>query len=584
MPTHRAQTHHRVMLPRRLLSISALLGILLLGTLLGPGSAVQGASPRTLYVDGKHGSDSNGGTSLSSAFKTVGKGMREVYREGVGRVADRLVIVGYKDYVYYETNTASVYLNGTSSNPVVIEAAGYGTSGYVRPIISGAKVVSRPGDTRWTRPDSSKYPDVWQIPWTTAIPGYDSAAHALRQERIFFDTSQPLIRPVARPTLAQLQATPGSQYWNGTKLYVHLGLWSGSLDSDDPRQHTIEIPTYKGLHVGSGSSYVTFRGLNIRHSHMAIGITGDAHHVTVQNVDMSYNYGMGIWTGSHHNVFRSISGKRNTIQLVKLDSGAQYNLIDGATATENLGQGVKLTGSTTAYNTIRNSTFADGKNVPMAAGQYGGYLQGVLIENGAHHNYIEDNTFRNMRRALYLYQTSSSGKSLSSNSVKRNLFLDSSVGVFIWDGRSGGSSSGSMTFSRNIYAGNGYAIEVEGKTSNKTFDHETIYDSRPASGLGAVYLKGSGGYVSLKNSIIRGSTAYGVRADSGSKLTISHSTVFQTASGPRSGTVSWSSTNKTTDPAFLSTSRSSGDYLTIGSSSPVYTAGSAGDPIGARAK
>ena len=68
------------------------------------------------------------------------------------------------------------------------------------------------------------------------------------------------------------------------------------------------------------------------------------------------------------------------------------------TAIENLGQGVKLTGASTSYNTIRNSTFADGKKVPMAAGQYGGYTQGILIENGAHHNYIEDNTIRNMRR------------------------------------------------------------------------------------------------------------------------------------------------------------------------------------------
>ena len=88
-----------------------------------------------------------------------------------------------------------------------------------------------------------------------------------------------------------------------------------------------------------------------------------------------------------------------------------------------------------------------------------------------------------------------------------------------------------MSFSRNVYAGNGYAIQSEGKTSGKTFDHETIYDSRPAKGLGAVYLKGSGGKVSLKNSIIRTSTAYGVRADSGSTLTISYSTVYGATSG-----------------------------------------------------
>jgi hypothetical protein len=556
--------------------------VLLLLAALAP-VATQAAS-RTLYVDGKTGSDSNAGTSPNAAFKTVAKGLAEVYREGVGRVADRVEIKGYSDYVYYEKATGGHYLPGTSSTPIVIEGSGYGTSGYVRPVISGAQVVSRPNQGRWTRPDASRYPNVWSTPWTTTVPGYESSVRTYRQERVFMDISQPLVRPKSTPTLADLQATPASQWWDGKKLYVRLGLWSGSLASTDPNQHTIEIPYYKGLLTGTGSAYVTFRGLAIRHANMAIGFTGDAHHMTAQSIDASYNYGMGFWTASDYNVFRSVSGKRNTIQLLKFDNGAQHNLVDGMTATENLGQGVKLTGANTSYNTIRNSTFADGKNVPMAAGQYGGYTQGILLENGAHHNYIEDNTIRNMRRGLYLYQTASTSKSLTGNLVKRNLFLDNSVGVFIWDSRSGGSSSGAMSFSRNVYAGNLYAIQSEGATSGKTFDHETIYDSHPASGLGAVYLKGSGGKVTLKNSIIRTSTAYGLRGDSGSMLTLSYSTVYDAKSGVRSGNVSWGTTNRTSDPKFLSTTRTSVDFVRIGSSSPVYAAGSAQDPIGARFK
>ena len=542
------------------------------------------AADRTLYVDGKTGSDSNYGSSPSSAFKTVAKGIAEVYREGVGRVADRVEIAGYDDYVYYEKATGSHYLPGTAATPIIIEGAGYGTPGYVRPIISGALVVSRPGDTRWTRPDAARYPNVWSIPWTTAVPGYESSVRTYRQERVFMDTSQPLMRPKTTPTLSDLQKTPASQWWDGKRLYVRLGLWSGSLATTDPRQHTIEIPYYKGLLTGSGSAYVTFRGLQIRHTNMAIGFTGTAHHNTAQDVDASYNYGMGFWTNTDYNVFQGVSGRRNTIQLLKFDNGAQHNLVDGMTAIENLGQGVKLTGSGTSYNTIRNSTFADGKKVPMAAGQYGGYTQGILIENGAHHNYIADNVIRNMRRGLYLYQTSSSSKALTGNSVKRTLFLDNSVGIYIWDSRSGGSSTGAMYFTRNVYAGNGYAIQTYGKTSGKSFNHETIYDSRPARGLGAVYLKGSGGRLSLKNSIIRKSTAYGARADSGSSMTISYSTVSATTQGVRSGGVSWGSTNRTSDPKFLSLDRADGLYLTIGPSSPVYAAGSAKEPLGARAQ
>ena len=557
--------------------------LLLLVAALAP-SATQAAT-RTLYVDGKTGSDSNDGMSPDAAFKTVAKGLAEVYREGVGRVADRVEIAGYSDYVYYEKATGGHYLPGTETTPITIEAKDYGVDGYVRPIISGALVVSRPGDTRWTRPDAARYPNVWSIPWTKAIPGYESSVRTYRQERLFMDTTQPLVRPKTTPTLADLQATPASQYWNGSRLYVRLGLWSGSLASTDPRQHTIEIPYYKGLLIGTGSAYVTFQGLSIRHTNMAIGLTGNTHHNTVQSVDASYNYGMGFWTASDYNVFRSVSGRRNTIQLLKFDNGAQHNLVDGMTAVENLGQGVKLTGANTSYNTIRNSTFAHGKNVPMAAGQYGGYTQGILIENGAHHNYIEDNTIKNMRRGLYLYQTASTSKALTGNLIKRNLFLDNSAAIYIWDSRSGGNSSGAVSFSRNVYAGNLYAIQSEGATSGKAFDHETIYDSRPAKGLGAVYLKGSGGKVSVRNSIIRKSTAYGVRADSGSTLTISYSTVSGAASGTRSGSVNWSTaTNKTSDPKFLSVDRTSSVYLTIDATSPVFAAGSAKDPLGARFK
>ncbi len=565
-------------------TLAIVIALLVLEGLAAALGGARAATVRTLYVDGKNGSDSHAGTSLGTAFKTVAKGLQSIYVKGVGRAADRLVIVGYKDYVYYEKLSNSLYLPATSSTPITIEAANYGQSGYVRPIISGALVVSRPGDQRWTRPDASKYPDVWQIPWTTAIPGYDAASIGYRQERLYQDISQPLVRPAVRPTLAQLQAMPASQYWNGTKLYVHLGLWSGKLSTTDPRQHMIEIPNYKGILIGSGSSYVTIRGLNFRHTNMAVGITGDAHHVTVTNVDASYNYGMGFWTASHDNVFRTVSGKRNTIQLIKFDNGAQYNLVDDATGIENIGQGIKLTGPKTAHNTIRNSTFSDGKNIPMAAGGYGGYVQGLLIQDGAHHNYIQDNVFDNQRRGIYLYQTSSSSLSLHDNVIRRNRFLDSSVGVFVWDARSSGDSTGAMTFSRNLYVNNTYAIEVEGKTSNKTFDHETIYDSHPASGLGAIYLKGSGGKVAVKNTIIRTSTAYGLRADTGSTLTVTYTTVSGAASGARSGNVTWGSTNKTTNPVFLSTTPSSSDYLTIGTSSPVYHAGSAGDPIGALAK
>jgi hypothetical protein len=555
------------------------LGLIAVALCVTPGP-VAGAT-RTLYVDGKTGSDANVGTSLGAAFKTVGKAMQELYREGVGRVADRIEVVGYNDYVYFEKATASVYMPGTSASPIVVEAYQYGTTGYVRPIISGALEIKK-GDTRWSRPDATHYPDVWSIPWSTPIAGYASSVTSLRQERLFMDVSQPLVRPATTPTLAQLQATPASQYWNGSRLYVRLGLWSGTT-STDPRQHTISIPYYKGLLVGTGSAYVTFRGFRIRHTTMGIGFTGDAHHNRAERIDASYNYGMGFWTASHDNVFRYVTGSRNTIQLVKLDNGAQHNMIEYATGIENLGQGVKMTGPNCAYNTIRYSTFRDGLNVPMGAGQYGGFLQAILIEDGAHDNLVQSNTISRMRRGVYLYGLSSTGKPLSGNAFKYNTFTNNLTAIFIWDSRAGSNSTGSVYFYRNVYADNGYAVIAEGTTSNKSFNHETMYNSRPAAGLGAIYLKGSGASVNVSNSIIFGSTAYAIRADSGSTANTTYTTAVA-ASGPRSGGVVWNSSDQVVDPAFLSVDPSSPDYLTINSASPVYTDGSRGDPLGARWK
>jgi len=418
------------------------------------------------------------------------------------------------------------------------------------------------------------------MPWSTPIPGYESSVTSSRQERLFMDASQPLVRPGTTPTLAQLQAAPASQYWNGSVLYVRLGLWSGSTSSD-PRLHTISIPYYKGLLVGTGSAYVTIRGFRIRHTTMAVGFTGDAHHNNADGIDASYNYGMGFWTASHDNIFRNITGSRNTIQLIKLDNGAQHNLVEYATAIENLGQGVKLTGANCAFNTIRYSTFRDGLNVPMNAGQYGGYTQAVLLENGAHDNLVYSNTISRMRRGVYLYGISSSGQPLSGNLFKYNLFANNSTAVYVWDGRSGSDSTGNVTFYRNTYADNGYAVISSGATSNKSFNHETIYNSSPGAGMGAFYVSGSGGSVSLSNSIIFHSTAYAIRADSGSRAYVTYTTAVAT-SGPRVGGVVWDGSDQTVDPKFLSVVSSSPDYLTIGNTSPVYSDGSRGDPLGAR--
>jgi parallel beta-helix repeat protein len=561
--------------------IAPVAGLLLaLLALLLPFAGSASAAGPSFFVDGKHGNDANSGTSLGSAFKTIKAGLWAL------RYGGTLDVVGYNDYVYYETMTGSQwFINGTASVPVVIRGHGYGTSGSVRPIVSGAKVVSRPGQGKWTRPDATHDPNVWQTPWTTAIPGYEAAVNSFHQERVFVDVSQPLVRP-ASFSLANLQGLPGSQWWDGSKLYVRLGGWgSTSGASLDPNDHTIEIPYYSGLLAASGSNYVQIMGINLRHTTMGVGFTGSASHDLVQDVDASYNYTMGFFTASSYNTFRRITGTRNTIQLVKLDDGADHNVVEFATATENMGQGVKLTGSGTQFNTVRWSTFRGGKNVPTNQGQYGGYVQGIDIEQGANNNTIDGNTISNNRRGLMLYQVNSTGGALSGNTIKYNVIVGNDDGVVLWDGKyTTTQGKGAVTFYRNVYDSNAKAVTSESYTANKSFVHETLYKTGTVKtqSNSTFYLKA--GSISVKDSIVYISAGYNFYAASGAKLTVSYTTFIGTGIAFRnsSATVVFGTGVIHLNPGFLSLDPVSADYLYIARGSAAYTVSSSRGPVGAR--
>jgi len=547
---------------------------------LGPGVASASVGGPTFYVDGKNGSDANSGSSLDAAFKTVKAGVWAL------RYGGTLDVVGYDDYIYREQMTGSQwFINGSATTPIVIRAHGYDSGDYVRPIISGAKVVSLPGQGRWTRPNAASYPDLWQTPWSTAIPGYESSVQGFHQERVFVDVSQPLVRPTS-PTFAILQATPGSQYWNGSTLYVRLGGWGSTPDASlDPNDHTVEVPMYKGLLVASGSSYVQIKGFDIRHTTMGVGFTGTSHHNLAEDVDASYNYTMGFWTASSYNTFRRVTGSRNTIQLIKLDDGADHNLVDHAVATQNMGQGIKLSGAGSQYNTVRDSIFRGGKDVPFAQGQYGGYVQGIDIEQGANNNSIIGNLIERNRRGLLLYQISSGGKALTGNAIRYNTFTGNDTAVVLWDGKYNSTQGkGAIKFYRNTYVNNRKSVASEAYTSGKLFDHETFYRTGTArtQSHSAFYIKK--GSVTVRNSVLWGSAGYHFYAASGAKISVSYTAYWSSGIATRnsSSRVVYGSGMRHLDPRFLSTDPLVASYLTIDSSSPAYRIGSSGVPVGAR--
>lgn len=531
------------------------------------------------YVDGKVGNDANPGTSLASPLKTVKRALDMTNAAGT-----TVSVVGYGDYVYYEQLDRPYKLPGTSTSPIVIEGYRPPTGTLIRPVISGALIVNRPGSTRWSRSNATTYPGVWRTPWTTAIRGYESANRPNRMERLFFDRENQLTRPVATPTLADLQARPGSEYWDGAYLYVNLGRWDGAVVDPDPNHHEIVIPNYYGLTVNYLSSWVTIRDLQIMHAAPGIALHNGAHDITVSNVDLSYNYPAGIVSQAVDATLTYVTGRRNTMQLIKLQDGAIRTLIDHATARQHPAQGIKITGNTVAYTQIRSSKFIEGEAVPTWVATYSGEVQGIDIEEGAHDTTVAYNTITGMARGLMLYQLDSAGGPLNNTVVYGNFFSNNLHAVVLWDSRSGGDGSGNATFHHNTYYKNGNAIFAPVTTMNKAFHHETIYLTYEAAGTAraAVLLHGIGTKVTITDSIIAKSPVYAIYAIDGATASVSNTDVWGYATSAVYGSATWGGGNRNVDPAFLSTVVGTSSFLVLPSASPLRTASSTNWIIGSK--
>ncbi len=124
----------------------------------------------------------------------------------------------------------------------------------------------------------------------------------------------------------------------------------------------------------------------------------------------------------------------------------------------------------------------------------------------------------------------------------------------------------------------------ESYTSGKAFVNETFYRTGTVKtqSHSTFYMKY--GSISVKNSIIWGSAGYHFYAASGAKITVSYSSYVSLGIATRnsSSTVSLGSGVVHLDPGFLSVDPASPDFLMIDRSSPAYTKGSSGVPLGAR--
>lgn len=611
---------------------SAVLCSLLLGAVAVTPVAATGT---ILYVDGKIGQDPvigpkaslTWGRSTATPFKTVERALEETRYV----TPQAIRIKGYADYVYYETLTGSYRIVGSAAAPITIGAYTAaedpsGTSG--RPIISGGIDVGKSG---WSRPNATSYPNVWCKTWNppganlltgqAVIPGYDTSQTSTRQDRLYFDISEPLNRRVAAPTMAQLNAQPYSQYWNKAKttknLCVHLARWDGKAISKNPAYHKITVPWYRGIILAGGSAYVTVRDLRIRHTIMGVGFSvsadpavGKAHHNTALNVDASYNYRTGFWTAGDDNTFEKISGSRNSMQLIKIDAGkyqngttygAQRNVVTKARSIQNLSHGVKLYGKLTTHNSVLDSRF-ENTGIPSGA-RSADQTQAIQISNGASYNTFRGNTIIGGDAGFELYQYDSQGGPLVGNLITDNRMDRVQTGVFLWDTRINAAfGTGSTTFSHNVYYDTHTAIGGNGTTSGKVFDHETIYHTGFRVGPTSPSVDKAGvrlftGTITIKNSIIDDTNGPSICAKAGATVYLSYSNTYRWRNDPRvnfpRGTYCYSTTKYPygtvkvgagvvhVASAYLSTDPASASFLVIPGSSPLYGAASDGSRLGA---
>lgn len=551
------------------------------------------AAGTTLYVDGKAGNDDNDGRSWAEAYRTINRAAKEVPR-GTAAAGWTVVVRGYTDYIYRERPVPGGYSRtGVAGSPLVFTAEGWspGATDYVKPIVSGALVAPQPGQS-W-RADST--PKVWWTRWSGAPVGFDRKkpyAGALYQ-----DTTTWLWQHASLADLRQKAKRGDGGYWYDAaagRLYV------ATRGNVTPGSVSIDVPTRMGFYFTGevGAAYISVRGFVVQHTSMGITFhLGTDHSSALDNVAIG-NTPMGFSTSGRRtsngadlgvgNEFRRNVALANTLQGFKIDAGSRNTVVCGNSVRRNAYQGIKIQGSDVDASDARVTSGTEICENELAQqsvrrpGRSDEQPNGLTISNGARDTYVHDNTIRDNVIGVQLNHRGV-GSPLSGTRFTRNLVHGNrSAGLSLRDGVSRAAwGSGSLLASYNLYWDNGVGIRIAPGSTNKTFEHETIY-ANAGNGL-EVGCGCSGGTarVTLRTSLVTHNGRYGVVVGSGHRATLWHVGYGTNASGPLSGSASRTKTN-TRRAGYVSRDAADADFLRIGPGSYQLTAGPDGTPIGAR--
>ena len=567
---------------------------------LAPGVGEVRAAGGTFYVDGKTGSDSNGGRSPDDAFKTIARAAASL-PAGSGAAGWTVSVRGYTDYVYRERPIPPGWdRRGTSSARITFKATGYGpatTASYVKPIVSGADIVPASGG-RWT---TSGTPGIWKTSWSTAPFGYGQYSGSLRTA-LFQDTTTWLWEQSSLSALAARAKAGTGGYWydKAAKVLYASAVGSPSAGGTDPSRYRIEAVMRNAfLFMGTeGVAYVDVRGFDVRHAANGIAFIKGADYGTVADNILTGNLMMGIQTsggqtasgpnpGTGHVVARN-RGSANTLQMIKVDEGTQSSTFCDNTATGNGLQGIKVQGppggtaytGTTSGITICRNTLADNDHNPT--GSVYNNASGLTIANGARNVTVDTNRIHGNDVGIHVTQESAGRARMDGIALKRNDIHDNRrFGLYLFDGAHGSTAgAGTLRSDYDVYWRNGIGVMAGRGTSNKAVYHATIFDNR-SDGVRVGESSQARATFKLATSIVTHNDGYGIWLVTGNTAAVNYVGLSSNTLGSIKGTPSKVGVN-TKAPGYLSTTVGSSSFLRIGTSSYQYTAGPSGTPLGAR--
>ena len=564
-------------------------------------TAVASVSPQpaataatTLYVDGKHGSDGNNGRSWGEAYRTINRAAREVPR-GSAAAGWTIVVRGYVDYVYRERPVPGGYDRaGRTGEPLVFMADGWspGASDYVKPIVSGALEAPQPG--RSWQADASA--GVWSTAWDAAPVGFDKVkpySSAIFQNRTGFLWQHASLADLRNRS----DSGDGGYWWDAGTDRLYVATRNGAA----PGSVSIDVPTRMGFYFTGkdGAHHISVRGFVVQHTQMGITFhvgadQGSAYdNEGVANTPMSFGTS-GRVTGSGvdfavGNAFLRNVASHNTLQGFKVDAASRDTVICRNTVTHNALQGIKVQGPPngsdpriTSGTEICHNVLAEQSVQRPGPQRADERPNGLTLTNGARGSYVHHNTIRGNGIGVQINQggigAPITGTVFNRNEVRGN----NSVGLNLIDGAADHrSGTGSLQAAFNVYWGNDIGIRVHQGSTNKSFEHETVYANDSAGLLIGCDCAAPRTEVVLSASLVTHNGGYGIRIAPGQDVTLRHVGLPSNGLGSVRGSATKIKVN-TRAAGYLSRDPGSPQFLKISPSSYQYTAGADGQPIGAR--